>query len=383
MFKRLIFIFIVVLLITVGALSYARRQDASTSRFLVLNNVPLAMYNNQPSSIIFIHPHGTLSSIWRDDLFTSPAALQWSNDGRWLYYAGFPETKLGERTYSASKILRLNTDTNEIETLATGNFVYYANSSGQWAYRRGNSLFDSTGAALTPDLHIVAVVHAPQSDWLFYIAEHGDPPQYDIGRVRYDGTGQQQITNNRQEEYSMAVSDDGEWVAYHRQNFAVPKVSKVEITNVRANKPIPIYETSIVPSMAWSPTAQYFVFIDETPDFFQNNRIWLVERRSWQRIFLTNSFTHFDNVLWSLDEKWIYFTRTERSTMSIYRIHTQTKVEELLYEQSSDELTTSLAWSPLVDEAWHPTWLFLGGVGFSGCGLAWFNKRHLRLIHSF
>lgn len=358
MFKRMIFIFVNILFITVSLLMYQRMQGVSKARLLTLNIQPEDNNNGfHFSQVALLNPKTKTVNILHDKLIMTTSRLQWSPDGKWLYFSGLVNNRIG------SFVQRIHTTDQRVEILGEGYYFQVNTNSEELAYIDHQSrLVKANGQILDDNQIIIALTDTFDGEWLYYIARHPTTGQQDIYRIRYDGSGYQRVTDTIHAEMMVAVTPDGEWVAYHVQNLSDP--SNIVEWMPYNSQPVRLHYTQHVSYLRWSLDGQYLAFVENGTSAIDRHILRVVSQPTAESISLVSSKdSQIGDILWAVDNKWLYFTTSNhRSLAQVYRIHVETKTRELLYQEENPIQSINLTWSPPIDKKWYPHRLLMGGM---------------------
>lgn len=351
MLKRVIFIFTIILLVTVGVLKYQRSQRDSTAHFLLLNNNLLG-YIPLPSEIFLLHPNGTLLRKIPHDNLNIISPLYWSSNDNYLYFID----ELDSGSYYSFRIHRLNYQTGKSEILEDAFYMQVSYSGQQWAYSTlEGQLFSASNEILVNDQQIDNLPSNSDENWAYYVV---DSCAY---RVSYSDTIRERLTCGVSSLGSLIVAPNGEYIAFIDTNSSIP-TSTITWMNISEKRTDIVAKSNSYPIIDWSPNSQILAIAVPASDY-SSSSIFLANSNTGKVKELTTVPSFINRLVWSKDGRWLYYSDGNGRDVQIYRVNTETGAREYIFNNKEKYRSYPyLSWSPILDENWHPQWFIMSGI---------------------
>ncbi len=176
---------------------------------------------------------------------------------------------------------------------------------------------------------------SPDGDWIVYVGEWKEITFFwtdndaEIYRVRPDGTELQQLTDNNLGDNSPRWSPDGEWIAYAVDNSEIYRMRPDGSEQQRLTQ----VQDADLPT--WSPDGEWIAFVSDRSEVYR-------VRPDGTDLELVAEADNISELAWSPDGEWIAFI-SNRS--NIYRVRPDGENLQLLTSTSMRRVS-QLSWSP-------------------------------------
>lgn len=348
MLKQVIFIFAIILLVTVGVLKYQWTREESTARFLAVNvHYYVAMSGKQPSSLVLLSPDGQYKSTIKVEAFDYHAPLQWSPDGQWIYFANnIPQS---EQTF----VQRIHPNGTSLQTIAEGWDIRVSSHTGNIIYANNSSMLNEKGDILVENFGRYYFDWLPNGTQIvilgLQIVDYQSSNSYRLGNLSEGGLG------------IPAVSSDSQKIAYWREDTTDGTVGFLEWIRIDTGQRSIVTELNWGRPYTWHLDSNHITFMSHPPGNFVLTEGYLysiIEQKITMTIPIQGNVT---SLLWSPDEKWLYYTTRDYSQIEVHRINIKNKMQQTIYREQGNEPFVAMSWSPAIEHDWHPRNLSIGG----------------------
>lgn len=384
MLKRSLAVFGIILFGLVGWLSFQRTEDENNAQFLTLTNGNYDSYYPEKSSsqIILVNPDSFEHHVLHDNLPIFLGEVQWSGNGKWLYYYG---TAYASRDNAKSLIQRVRAGSHIQQTVAEGYSLKFAPHNDRLAYLNDDSQIvirvDDNPILLHDYVRVSGFSWTADGEWLVFTAQlpEANIPLHEthdqVYRAHYTGSPIEALTDMPTWKSATITSPNGEWFAFYDGfgTSAEKTIWQISATNQIA---FTVTEPKQISTMAWSPDSNYLAYIVHVNPTL--SELVLIRQDTFEtEIFMLNHGSIYE-ILWSPDSTSIYFGTFLQTSSEVYHFDLTTQKESFIFaSQVNGYGFIELAWSPPLSQSWHPRRLGLGSIGLLGLSLLVWFFRHI------
>lgn len=204
-------------------------------------------------------------------------------------------------------------------------------------------------AGETADIIFEITCEESMAEGTIAFSQRTDENTYNLFVMDADGSNKQQLTNSEMEDSWVALSPDGEKIAFVRRDMASSTLdNEIWVIDIDGGTPVQLTSNDIDDKRpAWSPDGSQIAFESDRDD--NSISIFVMDADGTNQVRITDSAGHDHSATWSPDNTIAFVSdRKGENGVDIYKVNSDGTGLEILIDASEDNGNNLFqpAWSP-------------------------------------